>query len=289
MQLPNTETHWNDAAKEFLGGLILLVVLCPLFDKKDLLTVHTLLSTRYEDETRRSEHPVASMDGVLELMQHTARINMAKVPDSATRLKASALSFSEKPDNERNSALSALRTQLTFLGYPEIKNVLAESGTKAKTLHSTKEIKHKKHTVFLCIPAGKLPLYGRVARMFINLLLTDPEADKTKPAIPVAVVIEELPVIGFLKSVEVFSGYIRGCGVKFYLIAQNLGQLQKTYPASWETMLANNVIHATPIRIRPRSNTLKIDWEKRRVRRSARTSRHKQRPATRRFHTSCIP
>ena len=244
MQLPNTETHWNDAAKEFLGGLMLLVVLCPLFEKKDLLTVHALLSTGYEDETRRGEHSVSSMDGVLDLMRHTARLNAATYPAIVTRLKAAALSFAEKPDNERNSVLSTLRTQLTFLGYPEIQNVLAESGTKAKTLHSTREIKQKKQTVFLCIPAGKLPLYGRVARMFINLLLTDLEADKTTPAIPVAVVIEELPVIGFLKSVEVFSGYIRGCGGKFYLIAQNLGQLQKTYPASWETMLANNVIHA---------------------------------------------
>lgn len=242
MQLPNTETHWNDAAKEFLGGLMLLVVICPLFDKKDLLTVHALLSTGYDDESREGEHPASSMERVLALMHHTAKLNTEKIPAIATRLKAAALSFAEKPDNERNSVLSTLRTQLTFLGFPEIAKVLAASG--AKPLHSTKEIKRKQQTVFLCIPAGKLPLYGRVARMFINLLLTDLEADKTTPAVPVAVVLEELPVIGFLKSVEVFSGYIRGCGGKFYLIAQNLGQLQKTYPASWETMLANNVIHA---------------------------------------------
>lgn len=244
MQLPNTETHWNEAAKEFLSGLMLLVLLCPLFDRKDLLTVHDLLSTGYEDENRRAETPASSMDGVIELMLHTSRINAVKYPAIAKRLKAAALSFSEKPINERGSVLSTLRTQLTFLGLPEIHKVLADGGTKAKTLHSTKEIKRKKQTIYLCIPAGKLSLYGRIARIFINLLLTDLEAEKTKPVIPVAIVIEELPVIGFLKAVEVFSGYIRGCGGKFYLICQNLKQLQSTFPASWETMLANNVIHA---------------------------------------------
>jgi type IV secretion system protein VirD4 len=50
LQQPGTETHWNDAAKEFLTGLMILTVLCPLFDKKDLLTVHDLLSTGYDDE-----------------------------------------------------------------------------------------------------------------------------------------------------------------------------------------------------------------------------------------------
>lgn len=244
MQLPNTETHWNEAAKEFLTGLMLLVVLCPLFDRKDLVTVHDLLSIGHEDKDRSADNSESSMDGVLTLMLHTARINAAKHPAIAKRLKAAALSFSEKPINERGSVLSTLRTQLTFLGFPEIHNVLGDNGTKAKTLHSTKEIKRKKQTIYLCIQAGKLPLYGRIARIFINLLLTDLEGDKTKPAIPVAVVLEELPVIGFLKSVETYSGYIRGCGGKFYIICQNLGQLQKTYPASWETFLGSSVIHA---------------------------------------------
>lgn len=244
LQQPGTETHWNDAAKELLTGIMILTVLCPLFEKKDLLTVHDLLSTGYEDENRPADNPDSSMDGVITLMVHTAQINAAKVPAIAKRLKAAALSFSEKPDNERNSVLSTLRTQLTFLGFTEVGTVLSDGGTKAKTLHSTKEIKRKKQTIFLCISAGKLPLYGRIARIFINLLLTDLEGDKTKPAIPVAVVIEELPVIGFLKSVEVFSGYIRGCGGKFYIICQNLKQLQSTYPASWETFLGSSVIHA---------------------------------------------
>ena len=184
------------------------------------------------------------MDRVFELMMHTAKVNKATYPAIAKRLKAAALSFQEKPSNERNSVLSTLRTQVTFLSFPEIHRVLSDGGTKAKALHSTKDIKKKQQTVFLCIPAGKLVIYGRIARMFINLLLTDLEAGKTKPKIPVMIAIDELPVIGFLKSVEVFAGYVRGLGGKFYLICQNLGQLQKTFPASWETMLANNVIHA---------------------------------------------
>ena len=192
----------------------------------------------------RDDNPASSMDRVFEIMMHTAKVNKATYPAIAKRLKAAAFSFQEKPTNEKNSVLSTLRTQLTFLGYPEIHNVLGDNGTKAKTLHSTKDIKRKKQTIFLCIPAGKLPLYGRIARIFINFLLTDLEGDKTKPAIPVAVILEELPVIGFLAAVQSYAGYIRGCGGKFYVVCQNLGQLEKTYPASWETMLANNVTHS---------------------------------------------
>ena len=56
---------------------------------------------------------------------------------------------------------------------------------------------------------------------------------------PVLFVLDEFPVLGFMKPIEVAAGLMAGFGVKLWTIVQNVGQLKQHYQHSWETFFAN--------------------------------------------------
>ncbi len=112
-----------------------------------------------------------------------------------------------------------------------------------KVLHDLRDLKRKKMTIYISIPAGKLPVYRGFVRVLLNFALLALEEEPTVPDKAVILAIDELPVLGFLQSVQTYAGYIRGFYGKFYIICQNLKQLMTVYPDSWETFIGNNNVH----------------------------------------------
>jgi len=120
--------------------------------------------------------------------------------------------------------------------------VLGANPTK-KQITDLGQLKTSLSTIYLSLPAGKLALFNRLMRLFVNSLLEAVEREKTKPQWPVVVVLDEFAVLGYMRQLEVAAGYIRGFHVKLWVILQNLGQLKALYRESWETFLGNNVLH----------------------------------------------
>jgi type IV secretion system protein VirD4 len=148
-------------------------------------------------------------------------------------LASTGAAFAAIPTNERGSILSTARTQTGFLDSPMLQTALRDGGFRLA------ELKRKKTTVYLCLPASHMGTHARWLRIIINMALTLLEREKTKPSPPVLVLLEEFAVLGHMQRIEVAAGQIAGFGVKLWAILQDLTQLQRHYRQSWETFIGN--------------------------------------------------
>jgi type IV secretion system protein VirD4 len=150
----------------------------------------------------------------------------------ALRLQGVGVTYGEMVDRERESVLSAARTQTRFLGSPALRDVLATSTVRLE------EIKRQPTTLYLCLPVKRMASHAKWLRIVIDLCLAGFE-DNVRPDIPVLVVLDEFNVLGHMKSIETAAGQLAGYGVKLWTVLQDLGQIKKIYEKSWETFVGN--------------------------------------------------
>ncbi len=94
-------------------------------------------------------------------------------------------------------------------------------------------------TVYLCLPAGRMASHAGWFRLMIVLALLAFERERRRPDIPILVIMDEFPVLGYMRSIEAAAGQIAGFGVKLWTVLQDLTQLKKLYQSSWETFIGN--------------------------------------------------
>jgi type IV secretion system protein VirD4 len=137
-------------------------------------------------------------------------------------------------ENERGSVLSAARTQTQWLDDGRIQKVLGRSDFRME------DLKRKRMTIYLCLPAMRMGTHARWLRLMILLALSVMEDTEEKPPVPVLFVLDEFPVLGYIEAIETAAGLMAGFGVKLWTIVQNVGQLKRHYEKSWETFVANS-------------------------------------------------
>ena len=216
------DSHWDDAARQWLHGLILHVATWPFyFASRHLVTVRELLM-------RGAENP-ANGEFSFDLL----RSEMQRNPACGGVVQDAAADFFDKPDNERGSVLSTARKHTHFLTYPSIQ--------QSVTGHDfdLSDLKRRKTTVYLCLPAVRLGSCNRWLRMFVNLTLAVLEREPTPPGPPVLLCLDEFPILGHMKTIEDAAGQIAGFGVKLWPIIQDLGQLKSLYKDRWQTFMGN--------------------------------------------------
>ncbi len=101
------------------------------------------------------------------------------------------------------------------------------------------ELKTGKMTLYLCLPATRMSTHARWLRLMVMLAIGVMERIKKKPELPVLFVLDEFAVLGYVQSIETAAGLMAGFGVKLWPILQNVGQLKRHYPHSWQTFVAN--------------------------------------------------
>lgn len=206
------DPHWEDAARQFLEGVILHVATCHSYTgQRSLVTVYHLIS---ED-----------IDKLEDEMQENAVADFAVV--------AAAKGFFEKSEAERGSVLSTLRTHIRFLGYKSIQ--------KSVDSHDfdLSELKRSNVTIYLSLPAMRMTTCSRWLRLFVNLTLAALEKEKVRPRYPILLCLDEFAVLGTMKTLENAAGQIAGLGCKLWPILQDLGQLKSLYQDRWETFMGN--------------------------------------------------
>ena len=235
---PGSESHWPDSAKIFLEAVILHVTTCKLYEgKRHLITVHILIC-------RGRPLPgedTPSMAGLCKEMLHQAIYLKGKDEDLAEALEAGTFDFFERADKERDSVLSTLRTNLKFLSYKSIRKILVPNPDR-KHLPTLDLLKQKRITIYLSPAAGRLGQFNRLLRLFVNMTLEAVEREKAIPPVPVAMVLDEFPVLGYMRQLDIAAGFIRGFKVKLWIICQNLSQIRNLYKEGWETFLGNNCL-----------------------------------------------
>lgn len=257
------ERHWTESAQGLLRALILMVVTDPRFKKRrNLVTVRKLLNlTDPEIAWIKQEHKQRMIDNAV--VAHRARAK--ELGDAFEELDEDEIATSDMTDTqalmallerqantkygdicegmahqlrdmgvrERGSVLSSARTQTQWLDSPMMQSVLQESKFKLG------DIKRKKMSLYLCLPASRMGTHYRWLRLIVMLAISVMERVKVKPPQPVLFVLDEFAVLGYMPSIETAAGLMAGFEVKLWLIVQNVGQLKRHYANSWQTFVAN--------------------------------------------------
>ena len=139
------------------------------------------------------------------------------------RIAGVAQSMKEKPDNERGSIISTARKNLKWLEYEAMESVLSGHD------FALDDLKKKPTTIYLVLPAMRMNTCKQWLRLFVNLTLATVERVKNRPTHPIIMILDEMPVLGYLRELETAIGLVAGLDLRLHCILQDLGQLKALY------------------------------------------------------------
>ncbi|WGG60831.1 conjugal transfer protein TraG [Brucella intermedia] len=203
--------HWEKTSHSLLVGAILHV----LYAEKDktLAGVAAFLS----DPRRTIE---ATLDGMM-ATRHLGEAGPHPVVASTAR------ELLNKSDNERSGVLS---TAMSFLGLyrdPVVAAVTARCDWRIEDLIADA----KPSTLYLVVPPSDISRTKPLIRLVLNQigrrLTQDLHTKKRKHR--VLMLLDEFPALGRLDFFESALAFMAGYGIKSFLIAQSLNQIEKAY------------------------------------------------------------
>ena len=220
------DPHWTESARELIRALILLVLTFGPRER-ELIAVRQLITLDGPD-FHGAGSPENKRKILFRMMQDCAQFPVVRRTGSA---------FEAIEDRELSGIFSTARSQTQFLDSPHMQEVLA-AGSKPQ--FRLRDLKAKKTTIYLCLPASRMSEFARWLRLVINLALISFERENDiKPDVPVLVVMDEFPVLGHMQSVQNAAGQIAGFRVKLWVVLQDLTQIQRLYGKGWETFIGN--------------------------------------------------
>jgi|GEM_PF-1887433 len=243
------DAHWADTAEASIAAVIAHVMTSPLHaHQRHLGTVYDLL-------TKSTKSPDDETPCDLEAEMRTN-------PAAGGMVEAGAATLFEKSDRELASTLSTIRRHLGWLQYPAMRRSV-EQGTG-----DLESIQHTPTSLFPVLPVRHLSSCAGWLRMIINCLLASFESGDARRnhqtqsgGHRTLLIIDEMPALGYMRSLEIAAGQAPGLGIKMMFCCQDLNQLKAVYPNSYETFLANS---GTITMFAPQDTTT-LEWIQRRL------------------------
>jgi|TARA_R100000501_G_scaffold18540_1_gene40531 type IV secretion system protein VirD4 len=203
--------HWEKTSHSLLVGAILHVLYAE--PNKTLAGVASFLS----DPTRTIEQTLAAMMAT----PHLGGAGVHPVVASAAR------ELLNKSDNERSGVLS---TAMSFLGL--YRDPVVARVTRACEWRISDLVEGERPaTLFLVVPPSDISRTKPLIRLILNQIgrrLTEeltPKASRHR----VLLMLDEFPALGRLDFFESALAFMAGYGLKAFLIAQSLNQIEKAY------------------------------------------------------------
>lgn len=232
------DPHWDDSARNFIEGIILHVATDARYKgRRNLVTVRELIGAALTDiEDENDGEPEKALfrlmqDNAYEVEQEADESEQRK--DLAAAIDSAARDFYEKDSREQASVLSTARRHTKFLDYTAIRKVVSGHD------FDLADLKRDAISVYLCLPAVRMGMCNRWLRLFINQLLDAMERERSEPAAPVLVCLDEFPVLGYMRQLEDAAGQIASFGVKLWVLLQDWNQGKALYKERWETFAGN--------------------------------------------------
>ena len=203
--------HWEKTSHSLLVGAILHV----LYAEKDktLAGVANFLSD-----------PRRPIETTLRIMMETPHLGSAGVHPV---IAGAARELLNKADNERSGVLS---TAMSFLGLyrdPVVAHVTRTCEWRITDLVEAK----RPASLYLVIPPSDISRTKPLIRLMLNQIgrrLTEELAPKAKRH-RMLLMLDEFPALGRLDFFESALAFMAGYGLKSFLIAQSLNQIEKAY------------------------------------------------------------
>ena len=206
--------HWEKTSHSLLVGAILHVLYAE--ENKTLAGVAAFLSD-----------PKRSIEATLSAMMATKHLGEAG-PHPV--VASTARELFNKSDNERSGVLS---TAMSFLGlYRD--PVVAEVTSRCDWRISDLTTEEKPATLYMVVPPSDISRTKPLIRLVLNQigrrLTEDLHAKERKHRI--LMMLDEFPALGRLDFFESALAFMAGYGIKSFLIAQSLNQIEKAYGAN---------------------------------------------------------
>ena len=212
--------HWEKTSHALLVGAILHILYAE--EEKTLARVATFLSD-----------PERSFAATLRMMMTTNHLGTAEAPQVHPVVASAAREVLNKSENERSGVLS---TAMSFLGLyrdPTVAAVTAASDWRVEDLVAGKH----PVSLYLVVPPSDISRTKPLIRLVLNQIgrrLTEQlHAPVSNNAAPgrhkLLLMLDEFPALGRLDFFETSLAFLAGYGVRAFLIAQSLNQIEKAY------------------------------------------------------------
>jgi len=203
--------HWEKTSHSLLVGTILHVLYAE--KEKTLAGVANFLS----DPKRPIETTLRAMMST----PHLGKTGVHPVVASAAR------ELLNKSENERSGVLS---TAMSFLGLYRDPVVAAVTARCDWRIRDLVEAEHPV-TLYLVVPPSDISRTKPLIRLILNQIgrrLTE-ELDSKRRRHRLLLMLDEFPALGRLDFFESALAFMAGYGLKSFLIAQSLNQIEKAY------------------------------------------------------------
>ena len=213
--------HWEKTSHSLLVGAILHVLYAE--HDKTLARVATFLSD-----------PQRSFVATLYVMMTTNHLGTAEHPQVHPVVASAARELLNKSENERSGVLS---TAMSFLGLYRDPTVAAVTSTSDWRIADLVEAEYPV-SLYLVVPPSDISRTKPLVRLILNQIgrrLTEElhaehgsgtvSANRHK----LLLMLDEFPALGRLDFFETSLAFLAGYGVRAFLIAQSLNQIEKAY------------------------------------------------------------
>lgn len=210
-------SHFTDSARQLYSGGIMHLMTCPAFpdSKKNLAYLYD----------RISREPLSFATQAIETGTDLVKQRLNRFADPKTY-----------EGREIPSIISVATRQTAFIGIEAIGKSLSGPSFDWRSL------KKEPTTIYLTLPTEYVEPAGKWFRLIIasalKVLLREPEDDDT---VPILAILDEFSTcIGQLSIMETAMSLAAGYGLQLLPVLQDLNQLKKHYPTSFESFLANS-------------------------------------------------
>ena len=207
---------WDEEAKSLLTGLIMHVATSP------------------------SEEGLRHLGRVREILTLTpglfGKVLKAMLEHPDPLVVSTAARTMAKEEKLISGVMATAQAHTHFLESPRIEESLLASD------FSFEDLKTGLVTVYLILPADRLNTFNRWLRLLIQQAITiNARNIDVKPKAPILFMLDEMPTLGKLPSVEQAYGLMAGFGMQLWGIVQDLSQLAKIYGEhGWQTFISNS-------------------------------------------------
>lgn len=213
--------HWEETAKEMIAALCAHVATDSNYEgRRDLVTVWELAS--------RLSEPDPNDPHAFEI-----EMEMLRNDSAAGFVRSGARAFYSRTSDEFSSVASSVRRYVSFVGIEAVRKNLRGPRTELRRLKSSSL------GFYYCMPA----MYDHALRGFKRLVMQSClgacEAEPTQFGPQTVFFLDEFHSLGRMTVMETAIAQFAGIGVKLVIVLQDLSQLQKLYPKSFETFIGN--------------------------------------------------
>jgi type IV secretory pathway TraG/TraD family ATPase VirD4 len=225
-------THWDNAARNFLTSMLLYVALSPNEkDNRDLLRVRELVSMTWALPKTYTGPKRPTLTAIL--------YGLLDSDLGGGAVRRGITSILNREDKERSGIISSIDRDTSWIDSPQMEKVL-----RGKSL-DLRQAARGGHKYFIVLPPDFFMTHRAWLRLMVTAFAkafkrTRPEGGNPQNPQWRHIVIDEFANLGEMSFIQNDIAVSRGFDVKYHLAIQDLSQLARVYDKGWESFINNS-------------------------------------------------